>query len=128
MPEGHTPFAVWNHTGNVAVSLVLRSPLHALVSGQLALITVTGRRSGHEYTFPVGYRRQGGRVTIPVGWPERKLWWRNVRGGAPVALLLRGEHHTGRADVRGDEGTGVSVEVTLDARRPEGSEGADPAG
>ena len=113
MPEGHTPFAVWNRIGNPAVSLVLRSPLHPLVSRQLALITVTGRRSGHEYTFPVGYRRQGERVTVPVGWPERKLWWRNLRGGAPVRLLIRGEHHSGQAEVRGDERSGVVVEIRL---------------
>ena len=127
MPEGNTPFAVWNRTGNVPVSLVLRSPLHPLVSRQLALITVAGRRSGHQYTFPVGYRRDGERVTIPVGWPERKLWWRNLRGGATVGLLIRGEHHTGRAEVRGDERAGVIVEVTLDPSRPERSEGAEPA-
>jgi hypothetical protein len=117
VPEGHAPFAVWNRTGNLAVALVLRSPLHPIASRQLALITVTGRRSGREYTFPVGYRRQGERVTIPVGWPERKLWWRNLRGGAAVRLRLRGHDHTGRAEVRGDEVSGVIVEVQLHPRQ-----------
>jgi hypothetical protein len=116
VPEGHTPFAVWNRTGNVAAVLLLRSPLHPIASRQLALITVTGRRSGREYTFPVGYRREGSGVTIPVGWPERKLWWRNLRGGAPVRLLIRGEHLSGQAEVRGDERSGVVVEVQLDKR------------
>lgn len=48
---------------------------------------VIGRRSGREYTFPVGYRQTGDRVTIGVGWPERKLWWRNLRGGAAVSYV-----------------------------------------
>src|ERR1700684_1694841 len=73
MPDGHAPFALWNRTGNRAVELLLRSPLHSVVSRHLALITVTGRRSGHDYTFPVGYRRTGDRVTIPVMLPARMV-------------------------------------------------------
>jgi deazaflavin-dependent oxidoreductase (nitroreductase family) len=115
MPEGHAPFAVWNRTGNRVVALLLRSPLHPLVSRQLALITVAGRRSGKSYTLPVGYRRTGDRVTIPVGWPERKLWWRNLRGGGRVRLRLGNEERSGLADVRGDERSGVVVEVQLDS-------------
>ncbi len=114
MPEGHAPFALWNRTGNRAIALLLRSPLHRTVSRQLALITVTGRRSGQDYTFPVGYRRTGERVTIPVGWPARKLWWRNLRGGARVRLRFGGEQRSGLANVRGDERLGVVVEVQLD--------------
>jgi hypothetical protein len=114
MPDGHAPFALWNRTGNRAVELLLCSPLHPVVSRHLALITVTGRRSGHDYTFPVGYRRTGDRVTIPVMLPARKVWWRNLQGGARVRLRLAGEQHSGLAEVRGDERSGVSVEVQLD--------------
>ena len=114
-PAGHGPFAVFNRVGNPAVRLLLRSPLHPVLSGQLALITVTGRRSGRSYTIPVGYRREGDVVVVPVGWPERKLWWRNLRGeGAPVRLRLRGRDHEGHAVAQGDEREGVRVVVTLD--------------
>jgi hypothetical protein len=114
-PEGHTPFAVFNRVGNPAIRLLLRSPLHRLASRQLALITVTGRRSGREFTFPVGYRRDGDVVKVPVGWPQRKVWWRNLRGdGAPVRLRIRGRDHTGHGVARGDERQGVTVEVALD--------------
>jgi hypothetical protein len=114
VPTGHAPFAVWNRTGNRAVAMLLRSPLHPLFGRQLTLITVTGRRSGRQYTLPVGYKRSGERVTIPVMWPARKLWWRNLRGGAPVALWLGGAERSGVANVRGDEDAGVTVEVELD--------------
>ena len=114
MPEGHAPFALWNRTGNRAVALLLRSPLHPLVSSRIALITVTGRRSSKSYTFPVGYRRAGERVTIAVGRPERKLWWRNLRGGARVRLRLGNAERSGLANLRGDERSGVVVEVQLD--------------
>ena len=114
MPEGHTPFAVFNRTANPVVRVVLSSPLHPLLSRGLALITVTGRRSGRRYTFPVGYHQAGERVLIDVGWPERKLWWRNLTDGGHVELRIRGNRRTGQAVARGDERTGVKVEVQLD--------------
>lgn len=111
----HAPFAFFNRSANPLVGLLLRSPAHRLMSGQLALITVTGRRSGRTYTFPVGYEQRGDHVTITVGWPERKRWWRNLRDRpSPVTLRLRGTKRTGRAQAHGDERTGVSVDVQLD--------------
>lgn len=71
-------FTVFNRTVNPVVRLLLRSPAHRALSGRLALITVTGRRSGRRFTFPVGYRELDGRIEIAVGWPERKRWWRNL--------------------------------------------------
>ncbi|MGH2984579.1 MAG: nitroreductase/quinone reductase family protein [Solirubrobacterales bacterium] len=114
MARGHAPFAIFNRTANPVVQGLLRSPLHHAVSGRLALITVTGRRSGREHTFPVGYQERDGRVRIEVGWPERKRWWRNLLEPSPVRLRLRGVEHTGTALARGDERSSVKVDVTLD--------------
>ena len=58
---------------------MLRSPAHRLLSGRLLLLTYTGRRSGTQYTIPVQYVRDGEALLVTVGWPERKLWWRNLR-------------------------------------------------
>jgi len=112
----HAPFAVLDRTGNPLVRTILRSPAHGLLSGRLLLITVTGTRSGDQFTFPVGYRQDGDRVTIVVGWPERKRWWRNLRQASPVRLLLRGTERTGRAQAHGGERAGIEVEVELDPR------------
>ena len=114
MPAGHRFFAVFNRTVNPVTRTVLRSPAHGLLSKNLALITVTGRRSGREFTFPVGYRHQGDRVEIVVGRPERKVWWRNLREGGAVGLRLAGEELSGWAQARGDERSGVTVVVKLD--------------
>jgi hypothetical protein len=116
MPAGHAPFAIWNRSGNRAIASLLRSPAHPLLSGQLTLITVTGRRSGREHTLPVAYKQDGEHLKIPVMWPERKLWWRNLRDGAEVRLRHCGADRTGRAQAVGDEHSGVSVAVQLDAR------------
>lgn len=117
MPHsGYLPFAVWNRTGNRLVAAMLRSPLHPLVSRRLALITVTGRRTGREITLPVGYSHADGALAIPVLFPQRKLWWRNLRGGARVSLRLRGEDRGGHAQAHEASGR-VSVEVVLDEPR-----------
>lgn len=105
-------FEVWNRVVNPPVRWLLRSPAHPLASGRTALITVTGRRSGRSFTIPTGYRRVGDRVTIEVGWPESKVRWRNLTGtGAPVGLDLAGHHYRGQPVARGDEVSGITVEV-----------------
>src|SRR3954468_2811454 len=98
MVQGRRPFLAMNRTMNPALAMVLRSPVHRLASGRLALITYTGRRSRREYTIPVLYRDKGDEVTIGVGWPDRKVWWRNLTGeGAAVRLVIRGEQVRGHA-------------------------------
>ena len=84
--------------GNRLVALVLRSPLHRLLSGSLLLLSVTGRRSGQRHTFPVSYLREDDRVVVLVGNAESKRWWRNLVEPAAVGVLLRGRrrHGTGR--------------------------------
>jgi hypothetical protein len=107
-------FWLLNHMVNPLARLLLRSRLHPILSGRLALITVTGRQTEQRFTIPVGYQREAGIVTVGVGAPERKRWWRNVRGGARVAVRLGGRDYLGWATVLGDERSGVSVEIALD--------------
>jgi hypothetical protein len=112
--DPHAPFLVVNRTINPLVRALLRSRAHGLASGRLLLLTVTGRRSGRSRTFPVGYEQDGDRLRITIDWPERKLWWRNLRGGAPVTVLVRGATRTGTGYARGNEREGVTVEIELD--------------
>jgi hypothetical protein len=109
-------FFLLNRVVNPLVRLVLRSPLHPVLSRRLALITVTGRRTEQRFTIPVGYRREAGVVSVHAGTPNRKRWWRNLRGGAPVAVRLAGRGHRGWATVHGDVRSGVSVQIALDER------------
>jgi hypothetical protein len=114
MAGSHAPFVVLNRVVNPLVRGLLRSPAHGLLSGRLALLSVTGRRSGRTFTFPVGYHRDGDRVTIRVASPERKRWWRNLVDAAPVEVLLAGVRRPGTGHALGDEHTGVTVEIQLD--------------
>jgi len=80
--------------GNSFIKFILRSPLHGLLSNNTMLITVTGRKTGRLITTPVNYARDNNVLWI-ISKRDRK-WWRNLRGGAPVYLILRG-----KKDVKG---------------------------
>ncbi len=84
---------------NPLVSLLLRSPLHWLLSPGLMLVTVTGRRTGRRYTFPVGYQRDAEVAWVMVSEARRKTWWRNLREPSPVELRLRGRLRRAQAAV-----------------------------
>jgi F420H(2)-dependent quinone reductase len=84
---------------NPAVAWLLRSPLHPVLSSGLALLRVTGCRTGRRYWIPVGYRREGDGLTVLVSRARRKQWWRNYREPAPVDVLLRGQLRHGTAHV-----------------------------
>ena len=113
MADPHAPFAVLNRTVNPVLRVFLRSPLHPLLSRPLMLLTVTGRRSGRAFTIPVGYGQDGDRLRVDLEWPERKRWWRNLRGGAPVSVLLRGVPRAGTGRVTRDANGAPGVEIVL---------------
>jgi deazaflavin-dependent oxidoreductase (nitroreductase family) len=73
----------------------LRSENHQLLSNNHLLITVTGRRTGKQYTIPVNYRRfDDGNLVIGT----EADWWHNLKGGAEVELLVAGETLRGYAE------------------------------
>lgn len=84
-------------TINFTLGTILRSPLHRMISRNLMLITVAGRKSGRPYTMPVSYQLRDREVRIVSERSDR--WWRNVRGGAPVTLCLQGREAHGQASM-----------------------------
>jgi len=106
-------FAFLNRFVNPVVAAVLRSRLHGLLSGRLLLLTYTGAVSGASHTIPAAYGEREGLLEIRVGAPEEKRWWRNLRGGAPVELRLRGRRVMATAEAIESEG---SVRVVVSDR------------
>ena len=76
-------------TGNDFVTLFLRTPLR-LFLGNTMLITVTGRKTGKRYSTPVNYYREGDLLWVISN--RDRTWWRNVKNGADVWLLLNGKN------------------------------------
>lgn len=87
----------WQKLYNPIVSWLLRSPLHALMSNSTMLITFAGRKSGRSFTTPVNYVWDD--HTLLVVSPRERLWWRNLRGGAPVTVYVPGQTLQGTGHV-----------------------------
>ncbi|HKY52801.1 MAG TPA: nitroreductase/quinone reductase family protein [Anaerolineales bacterium] len=89
--------------GNDLMKAILRSPLHSLISQNTLLITVTGLKTGQEYAVPVNYVRDGD--TLYMISKRCRTWWRNLRGGKPARIWLRGQEIKGTGIVEEEYGT-----------------------
>jgi hypothetical protein len=94
---------------NTLMRLVLRSPLHWLVSDKVMLVSFVGRKSGREYTIPVSYMRSGNTITLFT----HATWWRNLVGGAPVTLYIKGKKLQAKAEAIVADQEGVAAELTI---------------
>ena len=94
--------------GNDFMSWVLRSPFHGMLSDGMMIITVTGRKTGKKFTFPVGYYRENGDLWVITS--RDRTWWKNLQGGANVDLLLKRKPVTAIAETDLDE---KSVEARM---------------
>lgn len=75
---------------NPLIVRVLSSPLHRLFSADLLVFEVRGRRTGRPYVLPLSYVRGDDGVLYCCTRPGGSGWWRNVRDGAAVRLVLGG--------------------------------------
>jgi len=86
---------------NPIMKFILISPLHGMVDSQLTLLRWRGRKSGKEYTIPVGYKKDGDEVTLFTfsGWKA------NFRQPHPVQLKLEGQWRSGTGVINDDPRT-----------------------
>jgi deazaflavin-dependent oxidoreductase (nitroreductase family) len=95
---------------NMVITAVLRSPLHRLLDRHLVLLTVTGRKTGRSYTFPVGrHEAPDGTFVLSAGG----AWRHNVRGGADVALTVDGRRRSGHAVLEEDPDRAAEAFATI---------------
>jgi hypothetical protein len=87
--------------GNLFVKIILRSPLHGVLSKNTLIISYMGRKSGKRYSIPTNYSLDGNTVRI-VSFKDR-VWWRNLGSGVPVTLQLKGKSFSGRAEIFSEE-------------------------
>ena len=107
-----------NRLVNPVVRLLLRSPLHPLLSRSLVILSYPGRKSGRWRSLPCTYARDGQVLYVVPGQPDRKVWWRNLRQPTPVQLRLQGRDLNGTATASSDpEGIAAGLRRYL-ARYP----------
>ena len=83
-------------TLNPVMTALLRSPLHGIASGTIALLHFRGRKSGRAFVTPLSYTRENGTVRFLSAHSTR--WWMNLRGEAvPVSIEIARETHMGKA-------------------------------
>jgi hypothetical protein len=80
---------------NVPMRAALSLPFATPLSGNLMLISYTGRKSGKAYRQPVSYARDGDTLLTPGGG----RWTLNLAGGRPVRVRLRGRDVTARPEL-----------------------------
>ncbi len=85
-----------NDLYNPLVKWVLHSPLHPLMSKSVMLLSFTGRKSGKPYSTPINYVMDGSTITLIT--KRSRAWWKNLQGGAPVTVVVRGQERCGTAD------------------------------
>jgi hypothetical protein len=102
-----------NSLANPFVKLLARSPLHNLMDEKVVLITYTGRKSGKTNTVPVNYLLVN--KTLHIISLRNRNWWRNLKGGASVEVLLKGIKQNGWADLVEDQQK-VAEELDLFSR------------
>jgi hypothetical protein len=74
--------------GNFFIKTIVASPFHALLGNNLAVITLTGRRSGRLVSTPINVAWQGDAWTVTS--LRSRTWWRNLRGGRTAHLRVDG--------------------------------------
>ena len=81
---------------NFFIKTLVNSPLHPLLGKSIAVITVTGYKTGKSIQTPINVVRVG--EALVVISMRNRTWWRNLRGGRMAQLRhigklipLRGE-------------------------------------
>lgn len=95
---------------NPTVRMILRSPLHGLMSHNTMLIHYRGRRSGRAFVLPVSYARDGGELIAFAGRDSK--WWRNLEHGPVVDLLLAGRMQSARARVETQDSAAICADLS----------------
>ena len=87
---------------NRVMRLLLKSPLHGVMSGSVMVIYFTGRKTGRRRSTPVRYLREGeSRVVCLTG--RETGWWPNFLEPRDVLLQLAGRRVAARAHARPDD-------------------------
>ena len=75
---------------NTVVLSLLRSRLGKGMSRRLLALTVTGKKTGKPFTFPVMYAKHESDFVIVAADAKSKRWWKNLDPDGAEVTLTRG--------------------------------------
>ncbi len=84
---------------NLGPTVILKSPLHPIMSKGFLVLQWTGRKSGKTFAAPVGYVPGDDGALLVT---SDSTWVQNFTGGAPVTVWFRGKKRTARAELVDD--------------------------
>ena len=77
--------AFYRYVINPVMRGLLNSPLHGLLSANIAILHFTGRKSGRALSTPLSYTREGDIVRLLSS--QNTHWWKNFRAAQPAVEL-----------------------------------------
>lgn len=83
--------------GNSFVKTIVNSPLHPLLGKGVAVITLTGRKTGQVLSTPINVVPLDGTLTI-ISMRSR-TWWRNLKNGQTAQLRHAGHSYPVQGEV-----------------------------
>jgi len=101
---------------NPLMKLILRSPLHGIMSSNTMLIIYTGQKTTKKHTIPVNYLREDNEITMFSF--RHRTWWRNLRNSANVTLRIRGKTFKATAQATEDTETVAQGLLAYLQKRP----------
>mgnify|MGYP001825628265 CR=1 FL=1 len=90
---------------NPVMKVMLKSPVHKVVSDGIWILTFKGIKSGKEYSTPVSYFMDNGTVYCFT----HAQWWRNLVNGAEVKVRLLGKDYVGYAQTEVEDMTQKTI-------------------
>lgn len=96
--EDHRPPPAVLRVVNPTMRTLLRSRLHRVLSKQLMVLSVQGRKTNRTFPVVVGRHEVDRMLLVSASG----TWRYNLRGGAPVRVTLDGIERTGHAELEED--------------------------
>ena len=75
--------------GNKIMKFMINSPLGGLMGKSMAVVTVTGRKTGNQISTPINVIKTENVYSVISS--RDRTWWRNLRGGAEATLRVAGK-------------------------------------
>ena len=96
---------------NPFVAWLLESRLHGLISFQLMLLEITGRRSGRIFRIPVSYAKQSDDlICLTLG---ENLWWRNLLDCSSATLIYKGQRQLAPVQVVANDAANIEAQMRM---------------